>query len=155
MKAWAWNSHFLLALLLTAVAGLAVAGQDAKLGFQPAIRIPFARLQANPERFEKRVVTAVAFLAIDRGVLKAYPSRDAFVFDDQSSAVSLRGEFKTLQKWAKLNRSYVLITGKFHRIEHDGREFALGELSEFRIITQIDGARRLKDPDNALLLRGE
>lgn len=131
-----------------------ISAQGSRVTRAPAMRIPFARLQALPDRFESVSITALGFLAIDRGKIKIYPSRESYNLDDQSSALTVIASFEELNLISgRFGRKYVLFTGVFHQIQRDGRAAALGELRGFRVIAPAEGEARLKDESSNKVYR--
>lgn len=139
------------AFLLASIAGPSIAVPADR---QRHVDVPFVRIQAAPEKFEGVAVKVVGFIAVDRGRLKVYPSRDSYVFDDQSSAISVRGSFEDLTKIAKrFSRTYVMFVGKFHQISREGNTAALGEFTSFKVLGATDSEIRLKDTSSNEVFR--
>lgn len=104
--------------------------------------VPLMRIIVLPEKYDKKIVQSIGFLAIDDGRLKVFPSKDSFLSHDTVSGITINLPYKQATEVAgKFANRYVSVSGRFSNTSlevHLPRGYQLGVLNEVDYIIPIN-----------------
>jgi hypothetical protein len=135
------RTFLLLALLLLPMSTAADVRQDRVL-----VATPIMRVVVSPEKFDKRRIRSIGFVAIERGQLRIFPSRDSFLAAETAASIHVLMDHATEVAIAKkFNRKYVDFLGDFSLSKRVTTSQPFGELRNFVVISTTESSVRLKD----------
>jgi len=128
----------LLLAALVATSGLfpgAVRAADPECSFTvkpvAVCEISFYKLLATPEKYDKKYIAVIGYMAISNGRLAVYPTEMSYKLSIEQDSFSIKTPMKERQSLAgDLNRHYVRIVGLFNYQVVDDFRPGIGYISK-------------------------